>query len=426
MASFVDSLVADVRKVQGEGEFQELVARLNQCEEQLSKVEVSVLDTMIECLDVSTHSLGVMAALVAKVGRSKEQADWKLLIQQMKEFSNKFDVLQINENPLVFCNLYHQFTERLCEQRRISMQGIPIVRIALEKFRKSSGHLTALHSDLIQLCLLAKNVKPALPFLAQEFSALQDENEQLDAKYVLLYYYYGGMVFTCLHDYLQALLFFTVCVTTPTMVISAVMVAAYKKFILVSLLKFGKEISLPRYSLHIVERVLKPLCGAYIQLSKAFCSGKAGSVQAVVDKFQDTYSRDGNTGLIRRLVARVSKHNVQTLTHTFMTVGLADVSTRLQFSGAKEAEKYIRDMIEDDEVHASLDQAEGMVSFVENPEHYDSLPMVNHMETQLQQCVALQMKLATLDKQLALDPRYMHKQMATGMDDDPMFHDEAL
>ena len=28
-----------------------------------------------------------------------------------------------------------------------------------------------------------------------------------------------------------------------------------------------------------------------------------------------------------------------------MTVSLADVSTRLQFSGEKEAEKYIRDMV---------------------------------------------------------------------------------
>ena len=28
-----------------------------------------------------------------------------------------------------------------------------------------------------------------------------------------------------------------------------------------------------------------------------------------------------------------------------MTVGLADVSTRLQFSGEQEAEKYIRDMV---------------------------------------------------------------------------------
>ena len=60
-------------------------------------------------------------------------------------------------------------------------------------------------------------------------------------------------------------------------------------------------------------------------------------------------------------------------------------------------------------MHASLDQAGGMVSFVESPEYYDSLPMVHHMETQLQECVALQMKLASLDKQLALDPRYAHK-----------------
>ena len=50
-----------------------------------------------------------------------------------------------------------------------------------------------------------------------------------------------------------------------------------------------------------------------------------------------------------------------------------------------------------------------MVSFIENPEQYDSLSMVHHMETQLQECVALQKKLAAFDKQLALDPRYAHR-----------------
>ena len=69
----------------------------------------------------------------------------------------------------------------------------------------------------------------------------------------------------------------------------------------------------------------------------------------------------------------------------------------------------MRTQIEDNEVHASLDQACSMVSFIENPEHYDSLAMVRHMETQLQQCVDLQTKLSSLDKQLALDPRYAHK-----------------
>ena len=125
--------------------------------------------------------------------------------------------------------------------------------------------------------------------------SLPRKSGQFDAKYVLLFYYYGGMVYACLHQYLKALLFLTVvcctltcgasdnlpfsfpqCLTTPTIAISAIMVAAYKKFVLVSLLKFGKVsecvsacaqfwtkvlslqvIVLPRYCSHIVERMIK-------------------------------------------------------------------------------------------------------------------------------------------------------------------------
>ena len=47
-------------------------------------------------------------------------------------------------------------------------------------------------------------------------------------------------MFTCLHDYLKALQLFTMCLCVPAVAISAVMIAAYKKFILVSLLKYGK------------------------------------------------------------------------------------------------------------------------------------------------------------------------------------------
>lgn len=39
--------------------------------------------------------------------------------------------------------------------------------------------------------------------------------------------------------------------------------------------------------------------------------------------------------------------------------------------------------IEQEEVHASLDQAEGMVSFSESPEGYDSLPMAAYLHTQV-------------------------------------------
>lgn len=47
-----------------------------------------------------------------------------------------------------------------------------------------------------------------------------------------------------------------------------------------------------------------------------------------------------------------------------------------------------------------------MVSFTENPENYDSLPMVQHLDKQLQECMALEKKINLFDKELALDPRY--------------------
>lgn len=63
MATFINSLVADVRKVPAEIAMKDLVTRLNDSQEQLSRTDLSVLDTMIECLDVTSHSLGVLAAL---------------------------------------------------------------------------------------------------------------------------------------------------------------------------------------------------------------------------------------------------------------------------------------------------------------------------------------------------------------------------
>jgi hypothetical protein len=50
-----------------------------------------------------------------------------------------------------------------------------------------------------------------------------------------------------------------------------------------------------------------------------------------------------------------------------------------------------------------------MVSFIENPESYDSVVMVQHLDKQLQECMALEKKLTAFDKQLSLEPRYLHR-----------------
>lgn len=50
-----------------------------------------------------------------------------------------------------------------------------------------------------------------------------------------------------------------------------------------------------------------------------------------------------------------------------------------------------------------------MVSFIENPESYDSQVMVQHLDKQLEECMALEKKLSAFDKQLSLEPRYIHR-----------------
>lgn len=70
--------------------------------------------------------------------------------------------------------------------------------------------------------------------------------------------------------------------------------------------------------------------------------------------------------------------------------------------------------IEQEEVHASLDQAGQMVSFSESPESYDSVLMAAHLEQQLQQCMALEEKLKTFNQQMALDPRFLTRVSLNG------------
>ena len=48
------------------------------------------------------------------------------------------------------CNLIHKFTEQLCLRRR-TLEGIAIVRTAIERYSPRPTTLTAIHCDLIQV-----------------------------------------------------------------------------------------------------------------------------------------------------------------------------------------------------------------------------------------------------------------------------------
>ncbi len=94
-----------------------------------------------------------------------------------------------------------------------------------------------------------------------EFSEISEEASAADAKHILLYFYYGGMILAALKDYSRALYFLEACITVPSMAVSHIMLEAYKKHQLVFLICSGhKSRELVSSTITTVIRTTKPQC----------------------------------------------------------------------------------------------------------------------------------------------------------------------
>merc|ERR1719419_934860 len=101
-----------------------------------------------------------------------------------------------------------------------------------------------------------------------------------------------------------------------------------------------------------------------------------------------------------------------------MTLSLTDMANRVQLSGPKEAERYVLNMIEDGEIFATINQKDGMVSFHDNPEKFNSIGMFLKLDQEMQKCIQLDEKLREMDREIAVNPQYVKK--SSGMHDEEM------
>ena len=415
MATALEQYVNSVRTLSSQGNFAQLCEAISKSGEVLAK-NASHLDNVLATLDVQQHSLGVLGILCVKYNLPNIP-DFETLFVQTQEFINSSNGEHVRYATDSYAELCHKFTLNLVERKQ-PLRGIRILTGAISKIQLYPGQLTSIHADICQLCLLSKNLKPALPFLDTDVTDISKENGQYDAKHFLLYYYYGGMIYTGLKNYERALYFYEVAITTPSMAVSHIMLEAYKKYILVALIVQGKIPNLPKYTSQVVARYIKPLCQAYHDLAVAYATINPNEVRGVVTKHTEVFNRDNNMGLVKQCVTSLYKKNIQRLTKTFLTLSLADMANRVQLSGPREAEKYVLHMIEDGEIFATINQRDGMVSFDDNPEKYNSVSMLMLLDTEMQRCISLDEKLKEMDRETSVNPQYVQKN--SGLHDEDM------
>ncbi|CAK9819041.1 COP9 signalosome complex subunit 3 [Anthophora quadrimaculata] len=421
MASALEQFVNNVRTLSKQGNFRELSEIITKSTDVLIK-NGQHLDNVLETLDLQEHSLGILAVLCVKCslptpnGANNVDA-YKPLFNQVQEFIIGCNGEQVRFASDIYAELCHLFTQTLVELK-IPLRGIELLRRAIRKIQLFDSQLTSIHADLCQLCLLSKCFKPALEFLDIDVTGISQEEGQFDSKYFLLYYYYGGMIYTALKNYDRALYFFEVCVTTPAMAVSYIMLEAYKKYILVSLILHGKVLNLPRYTSQVVNRYIKPLSQQYQELATAYQMNSCDEVQNIITKYQQLFTRDHNMGLVKQVLSYLYKKNIQRLTKTFLTLSLSDVASRVQLSGPANAEKYILNMIEDGEIFATINQKDGMVVFHDDPEKYNSPQMLAKLEKEMATCMELDKRVLEMEEEVVLTPQYVRKACGQNDQDD--------
>lgn len=409
----LEHFVTTVRSLSGAGNFPELVEYLHKSggDALTRNSSGSILSTVLETLDIQQHSLGVLAVLTARL-QNTSISDWDDLFNRIAIFILECNGEQIRYSANNFAELCHLFTDQLI-QRNTPIVGIPALLKAITKIQLNETSLTSVHSDVCKLCLASKCFSPAVNNLLNiDYVDIAKEATQ-DPKYILLFFYYGGMIFTALKKYERALYYYEACVTIPTLAVSHVMLEAYKKFLLVTLIVHGDKTkdltSLPKYTSPVINKYLKPLCASYQELVVAYYSNQTAELENVISKYSDVFETDGNSGLVAQAAASQTKSNIKRLTKTFVTLSLEDVAAKVGLNTSKEAEDRIVAMIQEGSIHARISQKDGMVQFDANPEKFDSVKMLSILEDNVNACIHLNNQISQMEEEIILSPSYIKK-----------------
>ena len=287
--------------------------------------------------------------------------------------------------------------------------AIAPIREAMLRLDPSCATFTSTHVLFLRLCLHAKAYSDALPVIDKyifhfpgSHTSLSLENRRpacskhdssaafitdssgLSAKLThkdhMQYSLYGGMIYMAVKRWSQALHLLDIAVSSPvTSAVSMIMVEAYKKMILVSLLERGKVAPLPTIITSQVGKIYRSLARPYMALAGAFEGGDYAKLRAEVTIGKAiwhavrplffffcpffllfwvlTYTpQDGNLGLVFQVMDKFHTFAVSGLGKCFSALSLEDVADRisLRLPSVEKMESFVASAIMSGSVNAVL------------------------------------------------------------------------
>jgi len=193
-----------------------------------------------------------------------------LLVQHDCGIADGFAGNFVNECVIVFssitlahASLYYADTVRLshalatlscqvrCAKRTIRclMQLCSVLLSAgpgVDNQTPNTTTMTAVHADVLQVCISAHMYSHALRFIAaHRILSIKPSMHPLSSEDYLRYFYLAGLCCIAVKDFRRAIYYLNEVLLTPAEFISAIAVEAIKKLKLLHLIEYGAEYELP-------------------------------------------------------------------------------------------------------------------------------------------------------------------------------------
>lgn len=359
----MDTLIA---RAQEANDLKDLLSYLDAHKSQLRANKAVILNA-VQALDPARHSLAYLYLLESKASGNVPGQDLLPFIDASSRFLEACaaDQIQLAQDKMVsLCRTFKDCCITAGHPRRAVL---PLLA-GLRKLQPSRTCLTPIHADFCQVCLLAKVYRAALDVLQDDVLDVEPSKTGMRPTDLLLYSLYGGMI----------------CA--------------------------GSVDALPKYVSNTTQRGIKSNCEPYNALATGFNGKSPEELATLVNTHTALYQQDRNLGLVQQVLVAHRKRSVHKLTQTYLTLSVQDIATHINAASADDAELYIFRMVDSGDIHARISEHEGgMVHFLEPPEQYSSMAVVQHVQALVDSSVHLAERLCTANHLVSCDSAYLNK-----------------
>lgn len=302
-------------------------------------------------LDPTINTLGYTFILGVRSAQCTTQEEARALMPVIAAFAKSFDPQQwVGAGDAV--TILVRGIVNIAQIAEDLVWANPSLLRILDAFRRIQGgvnNLTVIHVVVLYHLLRTAHYETAMDWIVQ-YDIVSADTKVTPLVYsdVLEYFYYGGLICAKIGDMEKGATLLQQCITTPAQAVSAIQIDAYKKLILLQIMKDGEVSRLPAFTSQAVMKAIRGNLAnleAYHSFIKLYTNevalkittqhendnGKSSkrnigrNLNEFVQKKQEIFERDQNSGLVQSLVNVFLSRRVTRLSKLFAFISVEEI-----------------------------------------------------------------------------------------------------